>query len=365
MQIDSLNLKNFRNYDSLSISFDPKMNIIYGENGQGKTNILESIYMSSFGKSHKGSHEREIIKTGCEEAHIRSEFSGEYGKSRVDIHLKKNKDKGIALNQIPLKKISELYGKISVVIFSAEDLDIIKRGPSDRRDFLDMEICQIDHIYMENLINYNKLLKQRRELFKKLEEEESNVDLTDTLDIWDLQLCRYGSLIIKRRKQFINEINKIIPQIYKNITSGNDNLQIIYEPSTEEKDMYEMLLKNRERDKILKQTSVGPHRDDFSFFEGKTNMKVYGSGGQQRTCALTLKLSEIDLIKDQKKEKPVLLLDDVLSELDRKRQERLFESLNDVQTLITCTGLDEFVEGEFKEASKFYIKNASVEQRYC
>lgn len=285
------------------------------------------------------------------------------GNCRIDIHLKKNRGKGLAINRIPIRKISELYGNIFVVIFSTEDLDIIKRGPSDRRRFIDMELCQIDPIYVENLINYNKILVQRRELFKKIAENNYNdPSLNETLDVWDIQLVRYGTEIIKRRREFIEELNDIIFDIHYRITSGNEKLKLVYEPSSTEETFYEDLIKNRDRDMILKQTGAGPHRDDMAFHNGNINMKTYGSNGQQRTCALSLKLAEIKLIENIKKESPVLLLDDVLSELDRSRQRMLLKTLSSSQTIITCTGVDEFVEKELLNSKKFYIKNASVIQ---
>ena len=193
MQITSLDLQNYRNIGSLSAAFIPGCNIIYGENGQGKTNILESIYMCGYGRSHKNSKEREIIRQGCEESHIKAEFQTSLTTQRVDIHLRKNKAKGIALNRVPLKKYGELYGNILIVMFSSEDLDIVKRSPSDRRKFIDMQLCQLDPIYMDNLVNYNKLLEQRRELFKRAEEGRDVHNFNDTLDIWDLSLCKYGT----------------------------------------------------------------------------------------------------------------------------------------------------------------------------
>ena len=361
MQIKSLELADFRNYEYLSVRFDESINIIYGANAQGKTNILESIYMCSSGKSHKGSKEKEIIKEGKTESHIKAEFEGIYGKERVDIHLKAGKGKGVALNRMPVKKISDLYGKIKVVIFSAEDLDIIKRSPSDRRRFLDMEICQIDPFYVEDLINYNRLRKQRNELFKLLEEEENKKEeLTETLDIIDIQFAQFGKRIIERRKKFIEEINTIISDIHLNISSGKEKLKLIYEPSCGGDEFYEVLRKNRKRDFITKMTNSGPHRDDFSFFSHGRNMKIYGSNGQQRSCAISLKLSEIKIIEKEKKEKPVLLLDDVLSELDRSRQKKLLESLGQTQTIITCTGVDEFIEKEIGEAKKFYVEEGKI-----
>ena len=361
MQIKSLELADFRNYEYLSVRFDESINIIYGANAQGKTNILESIYMCSSGKSHKGSKEKEIIKEGKTESHIKAQFEGIYGKERVDIHLKAGKGKGIALNRMPVKKISDLYGKIKVVIFSAEDLDIIKRSPSDRRRFLDMEICQIDSFYVEDLINYNRLRKQRNELFKLLEEDENKKEgLIDTLDIIDFQFAKIGKRIIERRKKFIEEINGIISDIHLDISSGKEKLKLIYEPSCGEEEFYEELIRNRKKDIITKTTNSGPHRDDFSFSAQGKDMKIYGSNGQQRSCALSLKLSEIRIIEKEKKEKPVLLLDDVLSELDRSRQRKLLERLGQTQTIITCTGVDEFIGNELKEAKKFYVEDGRV-----
>ncbi len=360
MQIKNLNLQNYRNYDSLSVNFYPGCNIIYGENGQGKTNILESIYMCGFGKSHKSSKEREIIKNGCEEAHIKAEFESEYNSHRVDIHLRKNKSKGMALDRVPIRKYGDLYGNILVVMFSSEDLDIVKRSPSERRKFLDMQLCQIDPLYMDNLVNYNKILDQRRELFKRADEDGDLHEFNSTLDIWDLQLCDYGSRIIKRRRQFIDELNEIIFDIHYDITGGREKLKIVYEPSANEDTYFKELLKNREKDRFYKQTHMGPHRDDMSFYDGDTDLKIYGSSGQQRSCALSLKLSEIYIIEKIKKEKPVLLLDDVLSELDRNRQNQLIKCLDDIQTLITCTGMDEFIEDKLGEVHKIHISQGRI-----
>lgn len=362
MRIETLELSNFRNYESLSVSFDEGVNIIYGANAQGKTNILESIYMCSCGKSHKGSKEKDIIKDDEKEGHIKGEFAGTYGKERVDIHLKAGGSKGIAVNRVPIKRISELYGRIKVVIFSAEDLEIIRRGPSARRKFMDMELCQLDRLYVEDLITYNKLRLQRSEIFKSLEESENKKDeLLDTLDILDFQLVKAGTGIIRRRRKFIEEINNIILDIHYSISAGEEKIRIVYEPSVREETFYEELRKSRQKDIITKATNVGPHRDDFSFFVKGRDMKVFGSNGQQRTCALSLKLSEIKMIEQIKKEKPVLLLDDVLSELDRNRQRQLLKSLGQTQTIITCTGVDEFIESELKEAKKFLVNKGKIE----
>lgn len=364
MRIKTLELKNYRNYDSLTVSFDPNVNIIYGENAQGKTNILESVYMCGLGKSHKRAKENELIKMGCSEAHIKGEFFEEDLSTRIDIHLKKSGGKGIAINRIPIRKISELYGRVSVVIFSPEDLEIIKRGPSLRRNFINQELCQVDPIYVEDLINYSKILKQRHELLKKLDSPaENKEELVETLDIWDLQLVHFGTKIIERRKKFLEEINECIFDIHYDLTEGKEKLKLVYDPSVTEDAFYEELLRNRERDKIYKNTSVGPHRDDLLFYENEKDLKIYGSQGQQRTCVISLKLAEIRMIEQMKREKPILLLDDVLSELDRTRQEKLLKGMGGTQTIITCTGMDEFIESEIGAAKTFYVKDATITER--
>ena len=211
MQIKSLEFNNFRNYENLFIEFAPGINIIYGENAQGKTNILEGIYMCGLGKSHRHSKENEIIRLKETQAHIKGEFFKDTFPLRIDIHLKKNGSKGIAVNRIPIKKLSELYGNVNVVIFSPEDLDLIKRGPLVRRTFVNQELCQIDPIYVNDLINYSKILNQRHELLKKMDEDRSRTqELLETLDIWDLQLAQYGTRIIERRTSFLEEMNDII-----------------------------------------------------------------------------------------------------------------------------------------------------------
>ncbi|MBO7730822.1 MAG: DNA replication and repair protein RecF, partial [Lachnospiraceae bacterium] len=274
MQIKSLEFNNFRNYENLFIEFAPGINIIYGENAQGKTNILEGIYMCGLGKSHRHRKENEIIRLKETQAHIKGEFIKDTFALRIDIHLKKNGSKGVAVNRIPIKKLSELYGNVNVVIFSPEDLDLIKRGPLVRRTFVNQELCQIDPIYVNDLINYSKILGQRHELFKKLEENRENAEeLLETLDIWDLQLVQYGTKIIERRTSLLEELNEIIFDIHYKITEGKEKLKLVYDPNVRAEDFYENLLKNRERDRIYKNTSVGPHRDDFSFFEGNTDLK--------------------------------------------------------------------------------------------
>ena len=361
MYIKSLELNNYRNYDNLSIEFERGTNILYGNNAQGKTNILESIYVASTTKSHRGSKDREIINFEKDEAHIKTTVIKKDVPIRIDIHLKKNKSKGIAINGIPIRKASELFGILNVVFFSPEDLNIIKNGPAERRRFIDLELCQLDKIYVHNLVNYNKIVNQRNKLLRDLGFNYDK-DLISTLDIWDMQLADYGAKIITRRNQFIDEINEIIYGIHRNITNGKEELIVRYEPNITGNNIYDELVRSRDKDLKLKTTSVGPHRDDISFLNKKIDIRKFGSQGQQRTAALSLKLSEIELVKSIIKDTPILLLDDVLSELDSNRQRHLLGNLYNVQTIITCTGLDEFVENRFNIDNIYKVVEGTVER---
>lgn len=340
MVIESLDLLNYRNYEKLSISFSDKVNILYGDNAQGKTNVLEAIYVAGTTKSHRGSKDKEMISFSSDDAHIRLIVKKNGIKRKIDMHLKKTKTKGIAVDGIPIKRAIELLGIINIVFFSPEDLNIIKSGPSERRRFMDMELCQLDKIYAHNLVNYNKVLIQRNKLLKDI---SMNPSLKDTLDIWDMQLVKFGKEIIKLRKKFIFQLNEIIYEIHKNLSGDKEELSIRYDQDVDESTFSDKLLENRDKDIRLKATGVGPHRDDISFNIYDMDIKKYGSQGQQRTCALSLKLSEIELVKKITNDSPVLLLDDVLSELDAKRQNYLLNYINQVQTIVTCTGVDEFI----------------------
>ena len=345
MIIKSLELSNFRNYEHLNIQLSPNVTIFYGNNAQGKTNILEALYVACTTKSQKGSRDRELIRFNESEAHIRLMVDDDSISRRIDMHLKDKGQKGVAIDGIPIKKAAELYGLMNIISFSQDDLGIIKEGPSERRRFCDMELCQLDKLYMHNLAGYEKALEQRNNLLKQL---SFNPELKDTLDIWDDQLVSYGKYIIEKRNLFIEDINKIAFEIHKTLTSGNEELKIGYLPNVSVEEFKDVLLTNRDKDILLKTTSIGPHRDDMVFMLNENDAKKFGSQGQQRTSALTLKLSELELVKQNKKKNPVLLLDDVLSELDRNRQTKLLENISGVQTVITCTGLDEFVKNRIK-----------------
>ncbi|MEY8411951.1 DNA replication/repair protein RecF [Lachnospiraceae bacterium 62-26] len=359
MKIRSLKLKNYRNYSLLKLDFDDAANIFYGDNAQGKTNILEAVYLSGTTKSHRGTKDRDLIRFGEEESHIEAVVEKNGIEYQLDMHLKKNSPKGIAINKMPIRRASELFGIVNLVFFSPEDLNIIKSGPSERRRFIDMELSQLDRVYLSDLANYNRVVNQRNRLLKDMKPGPDK-SLMDTLEIWELQLIQYGNRIVERRKLFIQEVNEIISSIHKKLTGEKEDIKVIYEPSNGNLTLEQALVKNRERDIRIKSTSVGPHRDDICFMAGDLDIRRFGSQGQQRTAALSLKLSEIELVKQVINDTPVLLLDDVLSELDKHRQNYLLDSINDIQTLITCTGVEDFVNHRFSINKVFHVHEGQV-----
>ncbi len=354
MIIESIELKDYRNYEGLQIEFSPSTNIIYGDNARGKTNILEAAYMSGTSKSHRGSRDKEIIRFECEEAHIRTKVIKDEKKYQIDIHLKKNGRKGIAVNHVPLKRAADIFGILNIIFFSPEDLDIIKSGPDKRRRFMDSELCQINKIYLNDLTNYNKVLNNRNKLLKDIYFKPDN---KKTLDVWDEQLTNYGKRIIATRRQFVSDIAPIVARMHHDISGGREELSISYDPNIDDMFLYDELIRNREKDIRSGSTSTGPHRDDISFLINGVDIRKYGSQGQQRTCALSLKLSEIKLVEEAIGEKPVLLLDDVMSELDSKRQNDMLSSLDDMQILLTCTGVDELIKSRLHVDRIFEIKD--------
>ena len=360
MIIESLELSDYRNYERLSLKFDKGINILYGDNAQGKTNILEAMYLCSTTKSHRGSKDREVIRLGQEESHIRMFTQKEEVSHKIDMHLKKNKPKGIAIDGIPIRKSGELLGFIHIVFFSPEDLSIIKNGPGERRRFIDMELCQLDKVYLYNLTKYNKIIAQRNNLLKQI--NFSNA-LRDTLEVWDQQLIECGREVIKTREQFIDQLNSIIYGIHKKLSGGREELVIQYDPNVTADVFEEKLKKSIDRDIQMKMTSVGPHRDDIIFMIHDVDIRKFGSQGQQRTSALSLKLSEIELVRRVIKDEPILLLDDVLSELDRNRQTYLLDSIDNIQTFVTCTGLEEFVNQRIRINKTFQVVEGTVKEQ--
>lgn len=354
MYVEKISLLNFRNFGNLDIKLSPNINIFYGDNAQGKTNFLEAIYLCATGRSHRTTSDKELINFNENFSYIKAFLSN---KNIINVHLKNNQKKGIAINAIPIKKLGDLYGIMLVVVFSPEDLRLIKSGPSERRRFMDTEICQISNIYYYELKEYYKVLKQRNNLLKKI---QINKSLIDTLDVWDTQLISHGIKIIKFREKFVKRINKIANTIHKDITNGLEELEIIYKPYVSINEFEAKLKKNNNRDIFLGTTNVGIHKDDLSFFINKIDTRIYGSQGQQRTASLSTKLAEIQLIKEEKNTTPILLLDDVFSELDESRQIYLLKTINSIQTIITCTGVLDILNNNIEKSFIFKVKNGQI-----
>ncbi|PKM93800.1 MAG: DNA replication/repair protein RecF [Firmicutes bacterium HGW-Firmicutes-1] len=356
MYIKSISLKNFRNYEDTKILFDDHINIIYGKNAQGKTNILEAIYLCSTSKSHRTSNIKELILFHQEEAHITVEIVKDNQIKLIDVHLRKNNKKSIAINKVSIRKLNELFGVMKIIMFSPEDLGLIKNGPKERRRFIDLELCQINPIYYHHLKSYYLVLKQRNNLLKTIKKNSSYMD---QLEVWDLQLVEYGKHIMKHRQIFIDELNPYFQSNHYKISGECENSNIFYERNVEIDQFEKKLFKNIQYDISIGSTSVGPHKDDLKFEINGIDIRKYGSQGQQRTAALSLKLSEIELIKTLGEDNPILLLDDVLSELDEMRQSYLIENIKDIQTIITCTGIEDFINSKIKIENMIKIENGS------
>ncbi len=355
MYIKELALKNFRNYEELNISLDKGINIFKGDNAQGKTNVLESIYLCATARSHRTHKEKEIIKWNEESAHVKLRVQKNYVQDDIDFHLTA-KAKSAMINKIPISRLGELFGCLNIVMFSPEDLQLIKNSPKERRRFIDIELCQIDKMYYYSLRQYHKVLKQRNIALKQY----FNTKDKSMLDVWDMQMEEYATAVIKKRSEFIAEINQIASQIHDDISAQKEKLQVIYEPNVVAEEFGEKMLKYREKDILYQTTSIGPHRDDLTFLINGMDVKVYGSQGQQRSVVLSMKLAELNIMKRYIGEEPILLLDDVLSELDHNRQGDLFKYTQNIQTLITCTGIEQSVWNTQKIGKLYSVKNGNI-----
>ena len=262
MIIKSLKLKDYRNYEILNIEFDHATNIFYGDNAQGKTNILEGVYLSGTTKSHRGTKDRDLIRFGQDEAHIETVIEKNGVPWQIDMHLKKNSPKGIAINKVPIRRASELFGLTNFVFFSPEDLNIIKNGPAERRRFMDLELSQLDKVYLSDLANYNRTLNQRNRLLKDAYYRD---DILDTLDVWDMQLVKYGKKLIESRERFVKELGVIVAEIHRNLTGGREELMVRYEKNVSADEFERKIQTSRKRDLKVKMSMTGPHRDDLLF----------------------------------------------------------------------------------------------------
>ena len=333
MWINNIKLNNFRNYNNKEIKLHENINVFFGENAQGKTNIIESIFLCSIGKSFRTNKEKELIKFNEEKTsvEINYEKSDRTGKIKIEIGDKKQ----VYLNGIKIKKLSELLGNINVVIFTPDDINILKGGPQNRRKFLDIMISQLRPNYMHILSLYNKTLEQRNNYLKQIKIEKKDENL---LDIWDEKLIDYGIKIYEYRKEFLEKIKNKIKNIHQGITNGKENIEIEYISDTITRQNFINELKSRRKLDIIKEyTTKGIHRDDFIIYINKKEVGTFGSQGQNRTAMLSLKLSELQVIYDDIGEYPILLLDDFMSELDSKRRESFLNNIKDIQVIITCT----------------------------
>lgn len=366
MYLKSIKLINFRNYDQLHLNFDKKINLLLGKNGQGKTNILEAIYLMSIGKSFRTNKDKELIRFNSENSYVGGIFCKKLEDNIIELVIGNNVKKGIKINKISIDKIMHLLGNLNVVIFSPEDLKLVKDGPKERRKFIDREISQIIPLYYNYISNYNKILTQRNKLLK------SNYIDENLLDIYDQKLSEYARYIYLYRRDFIKKIELLSKKIHKNLTRSLEDLKIEYvnQIKVNEDDDLEVLkskflnqLKaSRNLDRQYRTTKIGPHRDDISIFINKLDVRLYGSQGQQRTASISLKLSEIELIKEEIGEYPILLLDDIFSELDQRRQKLLIEEFEEIQIFITSAEENHKLIFEDKDVNIIYIEKGRANQ---
>ena len=355
MWISEINLTNFRNYKSKKIKLTPSINVFYGENAQGKTNIIESIFLSSIGKSFRTNNDKELIKFNEENSIIEIFFkkSDRDGKIKIEINNKKN----IYFNGIKLKKLSELLGNINVVIFTPDDINILKEGPQERRKFLDIMISQLRPNYMHVLTLYKKTLEQRNNYLRQIKLENKNPEM---LEIWDEKLADYAEKIYLYRNEFIEKIKNKIKNIHGEITENKEEIKIEYISECADKQTYLDKLKERRKLDIIKGfTTKGIHRDDFMIYINGRQVNIYGSQGQHRTTILSLKLAELQVIYDEIGEYPILLLDDFMSELDNKRKKSFLENIENIQVVITCT---EKLNAENLEFTSFNVVNGEIKE---
>ena len=353
MRIKSLKIENFRNIKDIQIFPSDEMNVIYGENAQGKTNIIEAIWLFTGAKSFRGAKDEELKRFSCEKARLKIEFEAEKIEKSAQIEIN---DKRIAcLNEKPLKSVSHLAGKFNAIIFSPTDLRLLSDGPKVRRKFLDMAICQLYPTYIEILRGYTKAVTQRNKILKDFKNNSSVLPL---LDVFENEIALSGEKIIKYRLRYIEILKEFIPEIYKGISNGRENLEIEYISSNTGENLLTDLKNSRKEDMFTYKTSVGPHRDDLEFKINGISAKNFGSQGQKRSVALSLKLAEAEILKKNTGEYPICLLDDIMSELDPKRQNFILNHIKEMQTFLSCC--DPETLKNLKEGKRFQIKSGEV-----
>ncbi len=368
MYIERLWLKDYRNYHNIDLSFEKGVNIIVGPNAQGKTNLLEAIYFLSTGTSHRGGRTLELVRWSADSFQIKGSVFSQGRSHELDIRFSGTK-KTIALDGVFLMRVSELLGITNVVLFSPDDLQLVKGGPGFRRKFLNVALCRISPLYRENLMEYERILTQRNNLLRS-EPRERGRKFTEHLSIWDEGLTRTGAVVMAKRAEALDRFSAHAKVLHGKITSGHETLELIYEPSfntlgfsrDELRNGFEAKLKAMRQVEIQRRvTMIGPHRDDFKILINSTDARVYGSQGQQRTSVLSLKLAELEYLKEEAGEYPILLLDDVMSELDKSRRNYLMQTLDrDMQTFITTTDLGDLLDGIKGGGRVFRFKDGAL-----
>ena len=355
MKLHTISFKDFRNLHDNTHELDAGVNILYGDNAQGKTNFLEAAYICATGRSQRGASDREMIRFGQKQAYVSVLIDG---STRIDIHLNRSGKKRASVNKAPVRRLGDLFGNMLSVVFSPDDLKLIKAGPGERRRFMDIELCQLNRVYYYELQQYYRALKQRNNLLRDIRRRSA---AADTLPVWDQQLAEYGQKISRRRNKFLELLNPIASDIHSRITSRKETLVISYAPNAPAALLEEMLTKSHEKDIAIGSTSVGIHRDDLVFSVNGVDCRVYGSQGQQRTASLSAKLAEVRFIRTHKGHNPILLLDDVLSELDKDRQRFLMESMEDIQIIMTCTGVEDILKRAPQGSKILRVANGRIE----
>ena len=362
MKIRELRLVNFRNYSSLMLEPDEGLCVLTGDNAEGKTNVLESIFLCALGKSHRTPRDAELIRYGMDDASVNIVLDTRGGTRTISCRLFGKERKRFAIDGTTLSRSGELLGCLNVVMFAPEDLELVKGGPGERRRFMDMEISQLKPAYYYTLQRYNAALKQRNALLKETEHPDR-----DQIAVWDDQIAMLGSEIILERDEFVEQVAAIAADTHMTLSNGKEILELTYEPDVDPDDpealteeILRRLQQNLEKDIVRGYTSAGPHRDDIRMDLDGVDVRVYGSQGQQRTVVLSLKLAELEIIRSMRDETPVLLLDDVFSELDRNRQQLLLKAVDKCQTFLTCTHLEELVSAGVEQMQVYLVKDGTI-----
>jgi DNA replication and repair protein RecF len=361
MRITGLSLTNFRNYDEINIQFHEKINVILGNNGQGKTNLLEGIYIFSMGKSFRTVRDYEMTGFGKDFFGARGNFSADGRSFHIEINMS-GREKKFVVNGVKKTKRADLPGKVYIVVFSPEDLRIIKGEPDVRRKFLDREICQIKPLYYKNLSRYKKVVAQRNYLLKKENADE------EMLRVWDENMVFYGAFLMAERKSFVKKLSAASKKIHQEITGGKEEIDVVYESNVELKEDAEIqreefrkkLLRSRENDLKRKQTTSGPHKDDLKIFIGDMDIKIFGSQGQQKTAALSMKLAELKIIKDETEEDAIILMDDVLSELDHERQNFLLDAFHENQIFLSAAEMGDVLTRILPHGNAYRVSDGKI-----